>query len=141
MVAQPAETREAFRALRDFAFGGACGDGVRFPWAIGYSPSKKSVERMKQKVGELLDRRNVAPWEEVCRKLNRKLSGWRQYFSIGTTRRAYQPVDEHVYDRVRNFLRRRHKVSSQGTRQFTMKRIYGELGVFRLRGPLREARS
>jgi len=42
---------------------------------------------------------------------------------------------------VKHFLRRRHKVPSQGTRQFSMKRIYGEMGVFRLRGPLREARS
>jgi hypothetical protein len=46
-----------------------------------------------------------------------------------------------VEERVRHFLRRRHKVQSQGTRQFSMKRIFGELGVLRLRGPLREARS
>jgi RNA-directed DNA polymerase len=107
---------------------------------MGYSPSKKSVDRIKQKVGELLDRRNVAPWEEVCRKLNQKIGGWRQYFSIGTTSRAYQAVDEHVYDRVRNFLRRRHKVSSQGTRQFGGERVYGSLGVLRLQGP-RAART
>jgi len=102
---------------------------------IGYSPSKKSVSRIKQKVGELLDRRNGAPWAEVCQKLNRKLQGWRQYFSIGSTSRAYRAVDEYVYDRVRNFLRRRHQVSSQGTRQFPAERVYGTLGVVRLRGP------
>jgi len=104
-------------------------------WYIGYSPSKKSVSRIKQKVGELLDRRNGAPWEEVCRELNQKLQGWRQYFSIGSTSRAYRAVDEYVYDRVRNFLRRRHQVSSQGTRQFPAERVYGTLGVVRLRGP------
>jgi RNA-directed DNA polymerase len=102
---------------------------------IGYSPSNKSVGRIKQKVGELLERRNVAPWEEVCQKLNRKLRGWRQYFNCGSTGRAYKAVDEYVYDRVRNFLRRRHKVSSQGTRQFPAERVYGSLGVFRLQGP------
>jgi RNA-directed DNA polymerase len=107
---------------------------------IGYSPSKKSVEQIKQKVGELLERRNVAPWEDVCRKLNQKLGGWRQYFSIGTTSRAYRAVDEHVYDRVRNFLRRRHKVSSQGTHQFSGEKVYGSLGVLRLQGP-RAART
>jgi RNA-directed DNA polymerase len=107
---------------------------------LGYSPSQKSVSRIKQKVGELLDRRNGAPWEEVCQKLNRKLQGWRQYFSVGATSKAYQAVDDYVYDRVRNFLRRRHKVSSQGTRQFPAERVYGTLGVFRLRGP-RAART
>ena len=95
---------------------------------IGYSPSNKSVGRIKQKVGELLERRNGAPWEEVCQKLNQKLQGWRQYFNCGSKGRAYKAVDEYVYDRVRNFLRRRHKVSSQGTRQFPGERVYGSLG-------------
>jgi RNA-directed DNA polymerase len=107
---------------------------------IGYSPSNKSVGRIKQKVGELLERRNGAPWKEVCQKLNRKLRGWQQYFNCGSKGRAYRAVDEYVYDRVRNFLRRRHKVSSQGTRQFPGEQVYGSLGVFRLRGP-RTARA
>ena len=102
---------------------------------LGYSPSQKSVSQMKQNVGELLERRNVAPWEEVRAKLNRKLRGWRQYFRCGSTRKAYQAVDEYVYDGVRSFLRKRHKVSSQGTRQFPAERVYGPLGVLRLQGP------
>jgi RNA-directed DNA polymerase len=112
-------------------------DGGRY---IGYSPSNKSVGRIKQKVGDLLERRNVAPWTEVCQTLNRKLGGWRQYFSKGSKSRAYRAVDEYVYDRVRNFLRKRHKVSSQGTRQFPRERVYGLLGVLRLQGP-RAARA
>lgn len=107
---------------------------------LGYSPSNKSVGRIKQKVGELLERRNGAPWEEVCQKLNQKLRGWQQYFHCGSKSRAYKAVDEYVYDRVRNFLRRRHKVSSQGTRQFPGERVYGSLGVLRLQGP-RAARA
>ena len=55
---------------------------------IGYSPSNQSVARIKQKVGELLEVRNGAPWEEVCQKLNQKLQGWRQYFHCGSTGRA-----------------------------------------------------
>ena len=35
----------------------------------------------------------------------------------------------------------RHKVSTQGTRLFSMKQVYGPLGVFRLRGPLSTAGS
>jgi hypothetical protein len=42
---------------------------------------------------------------------------------------------------VRYFLRKRHKVSSQGTRAFSTKRIYEQLEVFRLRNQLRVARS
>ena len=108
---------------------------------IGCSPSKKSVNRIKEKVAEHLRPGNRAPWEEVRDRLNQKLRGWKTYFGLGSPTKAYEVIDEHVEERVRHFLRRRHKVSSQGTRQFPMKRIFGELGVFRLRGPYREARS
>ncbi len=108
---------------------------------IGYSPAKKAVDQIKENVGKHLSPNNVAPWEEVRDKLNQKLKGWKQYFQLGSPWRAFEVVDEHVQERVRNFLRRRHKVSSRGTRQFPMKRIYGELGVYRLRGPLRAASS
>jgi RNA-directed DNA polymerase len=108
---------------------------------IGYSPSQKSVRRIREKVREHLGRRNTEPWGEVRDRLNQKLRGWKQYFHLGSPRKAFQVLDEYVDDRVRHFLRKRHKVQSQGTRQFPTKRIYGELGVFRLRGPLGGARS
>ncbi len=108
---------------------------------IGCSPSKKSVDRIKEKVGEHRKPSHVGPWEEVRDRLNQKLRGWKAYFSFGSPTKAYEVLDEHVEERVRHFLRRRHKVSTQGTREFSRQRIYGELGVFRLRGPLREARS
>jgi RNA-directed DNA polymerase len=108
---------------------------------IGYSPSKKSLKRIREKVGEHLEANNVKPWDEVRDQLNRKLKGWKAYFGLGSPWKAFEALDQHVEERVRHFLRRRHKVQSQGTRQFSMKRIYGELGVYRLRNPLREARS
>lgn len=103
---------------------------------IGYSPSTKSVTRIKEKVGDLLIPGNVKPWEEVSKRLNQKLEGWRAYFSCGSTAKAYRAVDEYVYDAVRHFLRRRHKVSSQGTRQFPEELVFGSLGVVRLQGPM-----
>jgi RNA-directed DNA polymerase len=103
---------------------------------IGYSPSKKSVARIKGKVGDLLVPGNSSPWLEVCERLNQKLQGWRAYFGCGSTAKSYRVVDEYVYDAVRHFLRRRHKVSSQGTRQFPEERVFGSLGVIRPHGPM-----
>jgi RNA-directed DNA polymerase len=103
---------------------------------IGYSPSKKSVARIKEKVGDLLAPSNVAPWEEVSKRLNQILGGWRAYFNCGAKSKAYRAVDEHVYDKVRHFLRRRHKVSSHGNRQFPEEVVFGSLGVMRLQGPM-----
>lgn len=103
---------------------------------IGYSPSKKSVSRIKEKVGHHLVPGNMAPWEEACERLNQILRGWRAYFGRGAKSKAYRAVDEYVYSKVRQYLRRRHKVSSQGTRQFSEERVYGPLGVVRLQGPM-----
>ena len=103
---------------------------------LGYSPSTKSVSQMKRKVAEYLIPGNTRPWEQVRERLNQKLRGWKAYFQLGSAGRAYRALDAYVEERVRHFLRRRHKVSSLGTREFSMRRIYGELGVFRLRGPL-----
>jgi RNA-directed DNA polymerase len=103
---------------------------------IGRSPSKRSVGRMKQNVGEHLKPGNKCPWEEVRDRLNQKLRGWQAYFGLGSTARAYRAIDEYVEERVRHFLRVRHKVSTQGTCLFSMKQVYGPLGVHRLRGPL-----
>jgi len=99
---------------------------------LGASPSKKSVSRLRQKVGDLLVRSNVAPWTEVRAHLNSMLRGWSNYFGYGTRLMAYRAVDHYVYERVRDFLARRHKVKGRGTRQFSYDVVYGERGVLRL---------
>jgi RNA-directed DNA polymerase len=102
-------------------------------WYLGASPSKKSVLRVKQKVGDLLRPSNVGTWEEVRDRLNQMLRGWSSYFNYGTRLLAYRAVDNHVYQRVRDFLTRRHGVQSRGTRRFSDQVVFGELGVLRLR--------
>jgi RNA-directed DNA polymerase len=109
-------------------------------WYLGASPSKKSVRRLTTKVGELLVPGNHDPWPKVHDRLNAMLRGWSGYFSYGTRLMAYRAVDNHVYQAVRHFLRRRHKVQSRGTRRFPAQEIFGTYGVLRLRrvhlGPL-----
>src|SRR4051812_22510366 len=46
---------------------------------------------------------------------------------------AYRAVDNHVDDRARAFLRKRHKVQGRGTRRFSDDQVFGALGVLRLR--------
>ena len=72
--------------------------------------------------------RNQAPWGEVRDRLNQLLRGWAAYFSYGTRLMAYRAVDNHVYDRVRGFLTRRHKVPSRGTRRFSDDVVFGNAG-------------
>jgi RNA-directed DNA polymerase len=112
-------------------------EGYRY---LGASPSKKSVRRLTTKIGEILVPANQHPWPEVRKRLNAVLRGWSAYFGYGTRLMAYRTVDNYVDNAVRCFLRRRHKVRGRGTNRFSAERIFGSLGVLRLRrvhlGPL-----
>jgi RNA-directed DNA polymerase len=100
---------------------------------LGACPSKKSVRRIKSTVSDLLVPCEKGSWPDVRNRLNRLLQGWSAYFSYGTRSRAYRAVDYHVCDRVRHFLRSRHKVHGRGTRRFNPAMIFGTLGVLQLR--------
>jgi len=108
---------------------------------LGTSPSKKSVSRLRQKVGDLLKPSNVGSWPEVRDQLNAILRGWSNYFSCGSRYLQFRAVDHYVYDRVVYFLRRRHKVQSRGTTRFSDTTVFQELGVLRLRDVALRVRS
>jgi RNA-directed DNA polymerase len=105
-------------------------------WYLAAKPSKKAVRRVKDKVRVQLRPGNKDPLPNVVRALNRLVGGWGRYFRYGSIFVAYRSVDSHVYERMRNFLRRRHKVSTRGTRVFGWQRVFGSLGVISL-GALR----
>jgi RNA-directed DNA polymerase len=114
-----------------YSFGPHCYKG-NGKWYLSASPSKKSMQRFKTKVGNLLVPGNNDPWPEVCDTLNKSLLGWSNYFCHGTRRSAFRAVDRYVYERVRDFLARRHKVAGRGTRRFSFEVVYGERGLLRL---------
>lgn len=66
---------------------------------LGASPSKKSVQRVKTKVSELLRPGNKGQWPEVRVRLNQLLLGCSTYFSYVTRAPAYEAVERYVYDR------------------------------------------
>jgi RNA-directed DNA polymerase len=99
---------------------------------LGASPSKESMQRLKAKARDLLVSGNHDPWEEIRDPLNSALRGWSNYFSYGTRRSAFRGIDRYVYERVRDFLARRHKVAGRGTKRFSCEVVYGALGLLRL---------
>jgi RNA-directed DNA polymerase len=106
-------------------------DGRRYTAA---APSKKAIGELKQEIHDLLQPNQVKPWEEVRDQLNAKLRGWKGYFCYGSVGKAYREIDSYVYDRVRYFLRRRHHCSgSRGTQRFPAEKVFGALGVLRLK--------
>ena len=113
-----------------YSFGPHCYKGTG-RWYLSASPSKKSLQRFKAKTGNYLVPANTAPWPEVLDQLNSMLRGWWNYFCHGTRRATYRAIDRYVYERVRDFLARRHKVAGRGTRRFSCEAVY-KMGLLRL---------
>src|SRR5436309_3679797 len=122
--------RERFDFL-GYSFGPYCYKG-NGQWYLSAGVSKKSVQRLKAKVANLLTPGNLDPWLDVRDALNAFPFGWAHYFSYGTHRAAFRGVDYYVYERVRDFLARRHKIKGRGTNRFSYNVVYGERGVLRL---------
>jgi RNA-directed DNA polymerase len=99
---------------------------------LGARPSKKAVRRFKDGIRARLRPGNQAPWDTVVLGLNRVLRGWANYFAYGTLAKVRRSLDWYVYERTRDFLKRRHKVQGLGSGQFPMQRVHGPLGVLTL---------
>ncbi len=79
------------------------GSGKRY---LNVEPSKKSVQRERDRIKELTDRRQgCTPIPQLIDRLNRQLAGWANYFSLGYPRKAYRNVNWHLGYRLANHLK------------------------------------
>jgi group II intron reverse transcriptase/maturase len=99
---------------------------------IGTKPSKKKISRVCNEISELTKRRwGFIDTKEQVGRINRKLEGWSNYFRLGPVSNAYRAVDRHTAHRLREWLRKKHKVRGLGTR-YPDEYLYQKLKLIRL---------
>jgi RNA-directed DNA polymerase len=90
----------------------------------GYSiyawPSQKSEQAFRTKIRLAFRKARHQPNEEMTLRVNAIIRGWTNYFRIGTSRRSFEKLNNHVWYALWKYLRDRHK--RMGRR--ALKRMY-----------------
>jgi group II intron reverse transcriptase/maturase len=105
-------------------------------------PSPKAMNRIRERVRELTDRRRRAGMKdlrEVIRDLNPVLRGWGNYFRTGNASLKFQQVDWYVSSRIARLMRRgrRDRRRPFHSRQWTPATLHVNFGLHRLVGTIR----
>ena len=100
-------------------------------WYLGARPSSKAMERVRERVSNILRRGRTEPWDVIRVELNQYLIGWANYFAYGSPGKFFRLVDIHAAARARNLLRRRHKLPNK-TRRFSYAELHRDYGIFEL---------
>jgi RNA-directed DNA polymerase len=100
---------------------------------LGTRPTTAKVRKLCESLHEQTSRRFL--WldpDYLVRQLNRRLTGWANYFQLGSVSKAYHAVDRYVVQRLRRWLRKKYKVPGPGYKRFPDSYMYEELGLVRL---------
>jgi len=103
-------------------------------------PSAKSMQRVRQKVRELTDRRwsGVKDVRKLVANLNPVLRGWGEYFRTGNAAKKFNHLDTYVWQRLHQFLvRRKGRNLKPGEAQGWDRNFFHSHGLYRLRGTVK----
>jgi group II intron reverse transcriptase/maturase len=100
---------------------------------IGTRPSRNRITRLCRAISEKTSNRwLLLDVTEQVDRLNRMLRGWANYFCLGPVSKAYCIVDSHVRQRLRRWLRVKHKVRTRGFTRYSDEYLYRKLKLLRL---------
>jgi RNA-directed DNA polymerase len=98
-------------------------------------PSKKALQKIKDRVTVLTKRvTTVKPLEGIVQEVNATVRGWVGYFHYRNCSETLTQVRDHVDERLRTHLRKRHKIKDRGTGYVLFKNrvLYEKYGLYKV---------
>ena len=100
---------------------------------LGTTPSKKSLKRLIDSIGELTERKHFHhEAADLVHVLNRKLTGWANYFCLGPVSKAYCAIDAYTSERLRQWLCGKHQQGGRGYQRYPDQYLQERLSLVRL---------
>ncbi len=137
LALNPEKTREVDARQEGFTFLGFAVEirrnprtGKRFPLI---RPSKKALRRIKAEIKNLNCRRTLSlPQEVIVQKLNEVVRGWIGYFRYGNCSRELSALKWFLDERLRTYLRRKHRKRSRGYKAYPYRYLHETLGLIKI---------
>jgi len=96
-------------------------------------PSADARQRLRDKVKALTGRDHLAlPTPAVIAAINRVVRGWAGYFHFQHCTRDFSALRWFLEERVRTYLRRKHRYRTRAYQAVPYTVLYGRLGLYRL---------
>jgi group II intron reverse transcriptase/maturase len=103
--------------------------GSRLKYSCRSWPSDRSMQRIKQRIREVIGRQYSLSLEEVIMLLNPVIRGWNNYHTrIPGDQKRFRFLNRFVWDRLRIFLKRKHDDPSRGYRRASQE-VFQRLGL------------
>ena len=97
---------------------------------LNVMPSKKAVKREKAKLREMTGKQHsYKPVPRMIAELNRHLTGWKNYYQYGYSRKALREINHYVRLRLRIHLRRRSQRPYRVAEGKTLYKHLQEMGL------------
>ena len=95
-----------------------------------YSPSKKSQQRLRDRVKKTLNEKVPVTTQELIERTNRLVRGWVNYFRVGNSSQVFHAIRWYVEERLRRVLQRRAGRRGLGWKRYDHAYLYEKLGLY-----------
>jgi RNA-directed DNA polymerase len=93
----------------------------------------KAMLHIRKEIKEITIRKNLAlPTGVIITRLNELVRGWAGYFYYQHNSKAFSLIKDYLEERVRTYLRRKHRVKGRGYKAYPAPYLYKRLGLYRI---------